>query len=48
MSCTAEMCPYWTGHGCICAVLNLELQCIHEMDDELIDGVCIHCGEEFC
>lgn len=22
--CDAEMCPNWTGHGCICEVMDLD------------------------
>lgn len=24
MTCTAELCEYWTGHGCICEVVGIE------------------------
>lgn len=23
MTCDAELCPYWTGQGCICEVIDL-------------------------
>ena len=22
--CDAEMCPFWTGHGCACDVLDID------------------------
>lgn len=33
--CDAELCQYWTGSGCACAVFEIE------HDDE---GVCSWCG----
>jgi hypothetical protein len=40
MSCDAELCPNWTGQGCICGVLGLgrpeheeEDQCCEDWDD---------------
>lgn len=41
--------PCWCGCGA-----DLEERCLknpagaHEMDDDLLDGVCVHCGAEFC
>lgn len=54
MNCDAEMCENWTGHGCICAVLDLPrttstdcADCGHVMDDHNAPdhgGDCFVCG----
>jgi len=36
-TCDAELCPNWTGHGCICEVLDLP--------KEARWGICRHCGD---
>ncbi|XBB66841.1 hypothetical protein ABFU82_22455 [Nocardioides sp. WV_118_6] len=49
-SCDAELCPHWTGHGCICDVMGLERikwcrDCRHATDDHDLAGDCTLCSE---
>lgn len=48
MSCNAEMCPNWTGHGCICDVMDIDDddRCAHEWIDTGTNEQCDHCGKE--
>lgn len=46
MSCRAELCTNWTGHGCACEVLDLDPEptcpAVHDVDvdwDQLPGGV---------
>jgi hypothetical protein len=34
MSCDAELCPYWTGDGCACAVFGIERPAPPDEDED--------------
>lgn len=51
MNCEAELCPYWTGQGCACQVLDLKVFEYAEPDPEPLDdacGCCAYCDFCFC
>lgn len=33
IECDAELCEYWTGFGCICAALGIDIEEEDEEDD---------------
>lgn len=37
IQCDAELCPFWTGFGCVCAVFDLDPYELEEDDDDYID-----------
>jgi hypothetical protein len=45
--CNAELCINWTGQGCICAVMGLDIEAAKTEEEESVPRVilCSHCTE---